>query len=339
MHWAELATYYTRDTIKEEKWISDHINSARHTFTKVPIPENAKRNDWHNRKSRRSTSSEWGTYWKQTGTAWKGDYDGYITVFPQLPLLLGLRKKFSSSNKPIISWCFNLGEKFSKPKLQLAKIGLSQVDKFIVHTRREIDIYSDWFSIPSDRFEFFPMQRGKIKITEKENIEQPFLLSMGSALRDYKTFFEAVKILNIKTKVVAAPRAVEGLDVPDNVQLISGITLDDCRILSQQARANVIPMIDRELPAGIVTIIEAMRIGRPLIVTKCLGSEDYVIDNQTGMFVEPYSVDSMINAITELWDNKEKREFMAKAAAAYADEHLSDNAASAKLESVLDSFL
>ena len=339
MDWALLATYYTQDNVKDAKWIDGFINDPAHTFSKVPIPENTDPNDWHNRKSRGSSSSEWQTYWRQAGTAWKEDYDGYITQFPQLPMLLGLRKKFSTKNKPIISWCFNLGETLSAPKTQLAKLGLSQVDKFIVHTRREIQIYSDWFSIPEDRFEFFPMQRGKVEITETENTEDPFLLSMGSALRDYKTLLEAIKILKIKTKIVAAPRALEGLEIPDNVEVISGITLDDCRILSQQARMNVIPMVDRELPAGIVTIIEAMRIGRPIIVTKCLGSEDYIIDNETGLFVEPYSVESMVEAISSLWDDAGKRDRISKAAAIYSEQHISDRAASAKLKSIIDQYL
>ncbi len=339
MDWALLATYYTQDNIKNEKWIDECIQDPVHTFTKVPIPENANPNDWHNRNSRGSSSSEWSTYWRQTGNAWNENYDGYITLFPQLPMLLGLRKKFGTKKKPIISWCFNLGETLSGPKRQLAKLGLGQVDKFIVHTRREIQIYSDWFAIPEDQFEFFPMQRGKIEVTETENTEEPFLLSMGSALRDYKTLFEAVKTLNINTKIVAAPRAVEGLKIPENVEVISGITLDDCRILSQQARMNVIPMVDRELPAGIVTIIEAMRIGRPIIVTKCLGSEDYIIDNETGLFVEPYSVESMVEAISSLWNDAEKRDRISNAAAMYSEKHISDRAASAKLKSIIDQYL
>ena len=161
---------------------------------------------------------------------------------------------------------------------------------------------------------------------------------MGSANRDYQTFFDAVERTGIRTIVVASHRCIAGLSIPSNVQILSSRTQEECHRLAQKARLNVVPLIERVTAAGQVTIVEAMRMRRPVIATRCAGSEDYIDHGRTGMLVEPHSVGDLADKINQLWRDEELRDSLASEAGRHAEEHFSDEAAGVTLGSILDQF-
>jgi len=67
----------------------------------------------------------------------------------------------------------------------------------------------------------------------------------------------------------------------------------------------VMPSISREgLPRS---VIEAMALGKPPIVTSVGGMPELVINNESGLVVPPCNPSAIAKAITDLADNKEKR--------------------------------
>lgn len=227
---------------------------------------------------------------------------------------------------------------YSGAKQVFARYVLGKIDRFVVHSRRECETVSRWLKIPESRFAFIPLQRAAIPIVEREQIDDPFILSMGSANRDYRTFFDAVEKLGIRTIIVAGQHSIRGLAIPSNVELQSALTPLQCHRLAQQARVNVVPLVDHVTAAGQVTIVEAMRMYRPVIATRCPGSEDYIDHRKTGILVQPYAVDELANEINQLWHDKPLRDSLAAEAGRYAEEHFSDEVAGINLGSILDQF-
>jgi glycosyltransferase involved in cell wall biosynthesis len=252
--------------------------------------------------------------------------------------MAGWRKRFSRRKVPIVAWCFNVGALHSGVKGLLASAGLQSIDQFVVHSRRECETVSRWLKIPEARFQFAPLQRAPIPVLEQEQIENPFVLAMGSANRDYRTFLDAVERIGIRTILVAGHHAMSGLTLPPNVELQSSLDLETCYRLAQRARVSVVPLLDHATAAGQRTIVDAMRMTRPVIATRCLGSEDYIDHGKTGMLVEPYSVDDLASKIDQLWHDKNLRDSLATAAGCYAEEHFSDEVAGINLGNVLDQF-
>jgi glycosyltransferase involved in cell wall biosynthesis len=257
-------------------------------------------------------------------------------VFPQLAATVGLRQRITRKRIPVIAWCFNLGACYPGVKRLVAQTALKDVDRFIVHSNRERENLSQWLELPLSRFEFVPLQRAEISITEQEEMTNPFLLTMGSAQRDYPTFFKAVEKLGIRTVIVAGSHALAGLTIPKNVEVQSGLTMNQCLQLAQKARISVVPLLDNQTASGQVTIIEAMRMNRPVIATRCIGSEDYIKHGETGLLVEPFSVDDLAHNIEQLWNNQELRHNIGKQAGDYSSKHFSDQAAGAALGRILD---
>ncbi|MGB3136903.1 MAG: glycosyltransferase family 4 protein [Nodosilinea sp.] len=236
-----------------------------------------------------------------------------------------------------MAWLFNVGTCSTDLRRKLAQMSLGNIDRFVVHTRREIEIYSEWLGLPTERFEFLPYQVPNIPVEYEEDQAAPFITSLGSAHRDFSTLFEAVKQLNIRTVVATGKGAVEGLTVPDQVELPFGISKAECLQLAQQARLNIVPLQPKEniTAAGQVTIVEAMMMGRPLIVTDFYGASDYIIHGETGWLVEPNSLASIIEAVDLLWHDDALRQKLGENARAYAQEHFSDPSAGRQLERIL----
>jgi glycosyltransferase involved in cell wall biosynthesis len=331
MHWV-VAAPFTLDPISD-RWLVPFVPPSRHRFTLVPAP---RERSWHERRVRSSGWIEWARAWRQGYAAWGESRGGIITVFPELALAVGMRKRCALEEKPIVAWCFNLGALHGGTKRRVARTALARIDRFVVHSRAETLRYAEWLELPPERFVFVPLQRGRIAIEEREDIERPFVLAMGSARRDYATFFEAVRRTGHRTVVVAARHAVDGLAVPDNVEIRSALTPIDCRRLAQRARVNVVPVKNDETASGQVTLVEAMRMGRAVVATRCIGSEDYIEHERTGLVVEPGSVEDLAQSIERVWDDAVLRTRLARAAARFTAENCSDEAAGRALRSVLD---
>jgi glycosyltransferase involved in cell wall biosynthesis len=259
-----------------------------------------------------------------------------VTVFPQLAFTVGICQRLSLDRKPVVAWCFNMGALYGGVKGAVARSALARIDRFIVHSRGEVSRYARWLHLPLDRFCFVPLQRAPIPIEEAEDEQRPFVLAMGSARRDYGRLLEAVRQLKVPTLIVAAPHALKGLSLPGNVEVRGSLSARECHVLAQRARVNVVPVLNEETASGQVTLIEAMRMGRAVVATRCMGSVDYVEDNTSGLLVEPHSSDALRRAIGRLWADRELRERLGQSAARFTAEHCSDEAAGRALGRVLD---
>ena len=136
--------------------------------------------------------------------------------------------------------------------------------------------------------------------------------------------------------IVAAPHALAGLDIPSNIRVIpGGLGYDECHKLAQGALVNVIPLGDDQTPCGTVTVVDAMRMGCSIVATRCIGTEDYIANDHSGLLVSPGDVDGMAAAIRRLWENGTQRMLFAQNAAEFARKNLSDEAAGVRLSDIL----
>jgi glycosyltransferase involved in cell wall biosynthesis len=334
MKWNVVAPFFKENT-SDARWLDDFVPNNKHSFTKIPY-YTKDRKSWHHRSSKNTALEEWKNFWVQSKKAAQSNDGGIITVFPQLAITSGLQQRLFHQSTPIVAWCFNIGTLYSGIKQTMSKFALHDVSRFIVHSRQEINTVSSWLDLPQERFQFVHLQSAPIAITEQEEKENPFILSMGAANRDYKTFLKAVEKLKIRTIIVARHDSLQNLTIPSNVEILSGLSRIECHRLAQKALINVVPLLDTPTASGQVTVVEAMQMIRPVIATKCVGSEDYIQDGKTGLLVKPCVVEELTEAIDKLWSDTTYRNQIAKAAGQYAIDNFSDEVAGTKLGQILD---
>ncbi len=341
MRWAIMAPFFIDQgdaLARPWVWIDDFDHSGRHEYVKIPITGNGERKSWHVRKRRSTPFSIWMRYWKSSGRGLQSDSDGLITVFPQVAVTAAVHKALSLTRrkKPLLAWCFNIGKRPRWPGSLIAGFFLRYVDHFVVHSREEIETLHRWFGIPRHKITFAPLQRAPIPLTDPEDVTDPFVLAMGSANRDYATLIEAIRGLPLRLVLVASPRSLVGLDIPDNVTVTNGLTTQQCRELAQQARVNIVPLADVDTASGQVTIVEALRMGRPLIATQGVGSVDYIVDGENAVLVAARDIPALRQAIISLWSDPALRGRLSRNALAYAEENLSDEIAAGNLREQLN---
>jgi|GEM_PF-503425 len=334
-HWT-IAAPFIHDLEQDGQWLAPYVSGDRHQFNIIPRPKPL--GSWHNQASPVTNFGEWLTYLQHGKDAAQATDGGVITVFPQLASVVGMYQQLSRRQIPIVAWLFSVGTCRSGLRRWMAQASLQHINRFVVHTRRECEMYSQWLGLPKERFVFFPYQVADIPVQYEENTTQPFIAALGSAHRDFPTLFQAVETLKLSTIVASGSRALTGLQLPAQVQAPLGLDKQNCLRLAQEARINIVPMkTDAHITAaGQVTIVEAMRMGRVVIASRCNGAEDYIIHGETGLLVEPGSTQSLVRAIEMLWDDPQLRHRIGHNAKNYAAQHFSDEAAGVALQSVLD---
>lgn len=332
MHWRVAGPYIHSAA---DPWLAAHVQRPGRSFTLVPATYR------HDRSRPMSGLSDWRDYFSHAHQAWQGvdaspaEPGGLITIFPQLAMCAAIEKRLRRSHAPLLAWCFNLGALYQGMKARMARFAGQAVDLWVVHSTAEVRAYSDWLGLPAERFRFVPLQRPVEPIEFQEDLDQPFLLAMGSARRDYALLVQVVAKLGIPTLIVAAEHAVHGISMPPNVTVRRGLSSAQCNELAQRARLCVVPVANRETASGQVTAIDSMMYGRATIATRCVGTVDYIDHGVDGWLVEPGSVPDMAEAIAQLWAEAGLRQRLGENARQRVRDRLSDEAAGKALDAFL----
>lgn len=333
MLWTVAAPFFTGGD-EGDRWLDDLVDAPAHRFLKIPAaPSHG--GDWHRRATRATPVGQWLRHWRQSARALDRG-EGVVTVFPQLALTAAIQRRIGRRDTPIVAWCFNVGRFPTGWKQRLASFLLRSIDMFVVHSRGEVALLRDRLMIDEARVCFVPLQRAAIPVLAEEQTEAPFALAMGSANRDYATLYEACRRTGLPLALVAARHALPAEQPPPNVTLHANLDPVACLRLAQQARLSIVPLADVAAASGQITMVEAMRMGRPLIVTDTIGSRDYVVDDATGLLVPPRDPAALAAAMQRLWDDAALRSRLSSGARRFAEDSLSDEAAAAALVRMLD---
>lgn len=332
-NWAVLAAYFSETGLESEVWLDDFITSGAMRFDKVSAPRSHM--DWHHKVARRTSGGQWLDHMAHARKAMAARPDGLITVFPQLAMCAGLLKRFSRHKPAIVAYNFNLGTLQPGPRQRLARFVAPQIDRFVVHAPSEIASYAAYLDVPEHRMEFVPVQRGELPFARDEECEQPFILAMGSAHRDYPTLIEALAPLGIRTLIVARKDIIDTLPKAPHLEYLHGLSQEDCLRLTARARLSVTPISNMETASGQVTFVNAMRMGVPVIATRCPGTDGYIADRATGVLCKPFDALDLRLKIKALWQDGMLRRQIAQAGQQEAARRFSDPAVAARLERIL----
>jgi glycosyltransferase involved in cell wall biosynthesis len=137
--------------------------------------------------------------------------------------------------------------------------------------------------------------------------EERLISSAGLEYRDYPTLFQAVDGLDVRVVVGASSHwsrrrnTAATVERPANVE-VSAFNYSALRDLYARAMVVVVPLEDVDFQAGVTTILEAMAMGKPVIVTHSRGQTDVIEDRRSttrGVLPRPRPV-SLLRTIAEM---------------------------------------
>jgi hypothetical protein len=211
----------------------------------------------------------------------------------------------------------------------LAKRGLlSQVDHFI-HFFRDVDGYAAHFGITAERSSYVPFKVNSWgEVPPSLAHSEDYVYAAGLSLRDYHTFVRVVGDLGIPAAMsefafrnFERPKGTSAIpreSLPPNLTLLpdSGGHEDFLTALAR-AKVVVVPTLKVSMCAsGISTYLEAMYLGKAVIVSEGPGASDVLTDQALLVPAEDY--DALRRAIRTVWDDDGLRRRLGASGHAYA---------------------
>jgi len=110
------------------------------------------------------------------------------------------------------------------------------------------------------------------------NDDRGLIVSVGADRdRDYRTLFSAAKQLKqLKFIVCCGRKNVEGLEIPDNVEVKINVSPPATREILSGAEMVVLPLAETHRASGQLALVDAMLMGKPVIVSKTRGGVEAI---------------------------------------------------------------
>lgn len=153
-----------------------------------------------------------------------------------------------------------------------------------------------------------------------------YVLAVGDDIsRDYPTLFKAAEQIpgRVVMKTHWRPEG-DAAAVPERVSFVSErLPGEKFRDLYAHAEVVVLPMHDVKHAGGITAVLEAMAMGKPLVVTDTTLAADFVINEVNALVVPVGDPDAMAAAVTRLQGDEALRRTLGENARRHIDKHLS----------------
>ena len=186
------------------------------------------------------------------------------------------------------------------------------LDRVLVHSQHQLDGIISETGLPTERLAVVPYGvDATFWSGPPDQEERGLVVSAGREHRDYRTLVAALPssaTLSIADHSPFSPHATrrDPDTWPANVERVQ---LDPLRLRELYRRASVVvvPVVESTMPAGITTLLEAMAMGKAVVVTETAELRGVVEDGVTGLTVRPGDVTAMRAAIEHLVDSPSTR--------------------------------
>jgi glycosyltransferase involved in cell wall biosynthesis len=215
--------------------------------------------------------------------------------------------------------------------------------------QRQIAI--DRLGVPPEKLHFVPLPVDEMFWRPGPDSVENLICAVGMEARDYPTLMEAVRGMEVDVELAVGTivlaqgsagaadvdsgtdpahfdllrgsfghrfhregmEALEREGLPPNVRLRTQLTPLELRALYARSRLVVVPLHDVDSDCGMSTIIEAMAMARPVVVTRTTGQVDVVVDREHGVYVPPGDARALGRAIGHLLDHPDEARQMGRA--------------------------
>ena len=184
---------------------------------------------------------------------------------------------------------------------KLARMVISLIDgphvRYAVLSTKEVETFPEVWGVDPDRVVFQPFPNTLHEYRGMKTRDDGYLFSGGNSVRDYELLEAALEGTNIPTRITSKWQPTR--DLP-NLE-VSPTSHKDFMSLLANSRAVVVPLRQSVRSAGQQSYLNAMGLGKAVIVTEAPGVRDYIIDGVTGIIVQP-AVEHLRAAIVHVMD-------------------------------------
>lgn len=203
---------------------------------------------------------------------------------------------------------------FGKLYFYLIKFAINSpaVDKFVCHSTSELEYLKKIFNHKNpNKIIFCPLGEG----VNSRLIDEPgdYYFSGGSSNRDYSSVINAFKINNKKLVIACKPENIREIDLPSNIKIYYDAYGNKFFDLIRNSKGVIVLVENDKVSAGQLVILNAMRFGKPLFVTRGNSMRDYTDDSYC-FEIDHKSISSLNEAIRKFEENENSYKQMSRRA-------------------------
>jgi glycosyltransferase involved in cell wall biosynthesis len=269
------------------------------------------------------------------------EFDVVFSDGEHLGIPMALAMRASRVRKPHLMLGHHLTTRAKRPLLRLRTIQ-GGIDRIVVHSRRQLQLAESELGIPSSRLSFVPYFADTAFWAPRPHAEEAAVVAVGREHRDYASLAAACIDMPVRVVVAAgslhSPHAQWGppSSWPNNFQLVATLDRASLRDLYARAMVVVVPVLPTDFQAGVTTLLEAMAMGKPVVVSATDGQRDIVDDGETGVLVPPGDPTALREAIRRLLDDPRERARLGRNARRAVETRFSLDGYAATLANLLD---
>jgi hypothetical protein len=208
---------------------------------------------------------------------------------------------------PHIAFAFNYTKLPTSIRKNIHQQGFQSIQSFIVFSTYEVDLYSRYFNLPSEKFRYLPWTQSCPTLAEK--LSHPFggrdyLCAVGGEGRDYQLLVEAAKISKIPVLIIGRESSIKGLVIPENVIFRSNLPMDVTWGYAKMSQGLVIPLLTNETCCGQITIVSGLMLGIPVVITNSIALRDYTKGYASVLTYQAGEVEDLIQAMNKIINDK-----------------------------------
>jgi glycosyltransferase involved in cell wall biosynthesis len=256
------------------------------------------------------------------------DYDAIFTNAENVALPLALLFKTVSERPRHVT----IGHRLSAKKKQVFYRLLHvhrQMDAIFLYASTQLDFARQQLGIPSENLRLiqFHVDHRFYRPLGKERVRDDQICAAGLEWRDYPTLIDAVTHqTDLSVRLAAASPWSRGANETETRTLPAHVDArsydyQELRDLYADSAAVVVPLYENDFQAGVTTILEAMAMEKPVIVTRTVGQRDVVDDGYTGLYVAPECVESWKAAIDRVLQDPALRAQLGQRARRWVEEN------------------
>lgn len=204
-------------------------------------------------------------------------------VISHLPLMSAAASeamRLLRRDTPHLAFSFNFTDRPTGRRLRYFRHALSSIDQFAVYSEYEKRLYAELFGIAEDRFVpvVWTQTPPPVQADPGIDISRPYFCAIGGEGRDVELILKAARIAGRSARIVmiARPRMIAGLPLPDNVEALTDIPLARTWAIASSSLGVLVPLISEDTCCGHITMVSAKQLGLPIATTRSFATREYV---------------------------------------------------------------
>jgi glycosyltransferase involved in cell wall biosynthesis len=256
------------------------------------------------------------------------DYDAIFTNAENVAVPLALMLKTVPNRPRHVTIAHRISAKKKQPFYRWLQV-YREMDTIFVYASKQLEFARDELGIPDSvlrRIPFHADHRFYRPLSDAQ-VREDQICSAGLEWRDYPTLIDALADRSDMTVRLAAAspwskhnNETDARPLPAHIDARC-YDYNSLRDLYAESSVVVVPLYENDFQAGVTTILEAMAMGKPVVVTGTQGQSDIIDDGYNGLYVAPGGVDGWKQTVELLRNDRSLRTKLGQRARRWVEEN------------------